>query len=466
MEGLEAVEVELRECKSVIDFRIDANTYKKEYIESAKQILMFPTTTIESISNSVQNFGAYSLCNDIEFTDNGIPFLMTQNIRHNYIDWSVLRYVDLDSHNMLYKSHCAFNQVLVTMAGEYLGRVAVYNKDFVCSSNQAIAKVSLKEGISPYYISTFLNSRFGQNQINRLKTITGQPNINMSLIKNLIIPQLSKVIQHRLEEIITQSHSIYDNSEKLYINAENILLNELGLKDWKPTEKATTIKTFADFTVSNRLDAEYYQPKYDEIERKIKAYPNGYCLISEKFYHKKDICKFDKLEYEYIEIGDVNTSNGDIEYSITQTESLPANAKIKVGYGDILISKVRPYRGAIAIIRNDYSDIVVSGAFTVLKETSNVKSEVLQVLLRTDIYKDWLLKFNVGSSYPVIKDEDVLNLPIPLIDLSLQEQITAKIQESFALRVESRRLLELAKTAVEIAIEQGEEKGLELLNIK
>ena len=126
---------------------------------------------------SIQNFGAYSLCNDIVFVDDGIPFLMTQNVRHNYIDWNNVRYVNEASHKMLYKSHCKKSQVLVTMAGEYLGRVAVYDKDFICSSNQAIAKVTLKEGVSPYYVATFLNSIYGQNQINRFKTITGQPNI-------------------------------------------------------------------------------------------------------------------------------------------------------------------------------------------------------------------------------------------------------------------------------------------------
>ena len=66
---------------------------------------------------------------------------MTENVRHNFIDWNIEKYVDQESHDMLYKSHCSKGNVLVTMAGEYLGRVAVYNKESVCSSNQAIAKL-------------------------------------------------------------------------------------------------------------------------------------------------------------------------------------------------------------------------------------------------------------------------------------------------------------------------------------
>jgi len=89
------------------------------------------------------------------------------------------------------------------------------------------------------------------------------------------------------------------------------------------------------------------------------------------------------------------------------TEELPDNAKIMTQKGDLLVSTVRPNRGAVAILGN--GDLLVSGAFTVLREDGDYPKEVLQVLLRTSMYRDWLLRFNVGTSYPVIKDEDVLN---------------------------------------------------------
>jgi hypothetical protein len=47
--------------------------------------------------------------------------------------------------------------------------------------------------------------------------------------------------------------------------------------------------------------------------------------------------------------------------------------------------------------------------------------------------------------------------------MSSQQKITAKVRESVALRAESKRLLDLAKHAVETAIEQGESKAMESL---
>ena len=45
------------------------------------------------------------------------------------------------------------------------------------------------------------------------------------------------------------------------------------------------------------------------------------------------------------------------------------------------------------------------------------------------------------------------------MDLNTQSQISSLIQESFALKAESERLLNVAKQAVEMAIEQDEESA-------
>ena len=76
--------------------------------------------------------------------------------------------------------------------------------------------------------------------------------------------------------------------------------------------------------------------------------------------------------------------------------------------------------------------------------------------MRLELYKDWLLQFNVGTSYPVIKDKDISNLMIPRIDEETQAQIAQLIQQSNQLREKSKNLLEQAKSAVEIAIESNE----------
>ena len=72
-------------------------------------------------------------------------------------------------------------------------------------------------------------------------------------------------------------------------------------------------------------------------------------------------------------------------------------------------------------------------------------------------------KPNTGASYPVIVDDDILNLPIPLFPEKIQTEIQQKITESFRLRKQSKYLLESAKRAVEIGIDEDEQTAIEWL---
>lgn len=65
-----------------------------------------------------------------------------------------------------------------------------------------------------------------------------------------------------------------------------------------------------------------------------------------------------------------------------------------------------------------------------------------------------------------IKDNDVLNMPIPLFDKETQNDIAQKVKESSDMRNQSKQLLEYAKQAVEMAIEQGEDVALAWLKDK
>lgn len=60
------------------------------------------------------------------------------------------------------------------------------------------------------------------------------------------------------------------------------------------------------------------------------------------------------------------------------------------------------------------------------------------------MYRDWLLRFNVGTSYPVIKDEDVLNMPVPILGDDVKQDVVTKVNESASLRRQSKQLLEYA----------------------
>jgi len=101
------------------------------------------------------------------------------------------------------------------------------------------------------------------------------------------------------------------------------------------------------------------------------------------------------------------------------------------------------------------------------KETTRVLPEVLCVFLQSAIGQELIYRYVVGSTGIInIYDDDIAQIPIPVLDAELQKDIAAKVQESFDLRLQSKRLLEYAKQTVEMAIEQGEDVALAWLKDK
>ena len=71
-----------------------------------------------------------------------------------------------------------------------------------------------------------------------------------------------------------------------------------------------------------------------------------------------------------------------------------------------------------------------------------------------------------GTILAAVTKDELLSMPLPSIDSNIQAEIARKIQISFSLRRQSTQLLEYAKRAVEMAIEQGEDAALTWLTEK
>ena len=92
-----------------------------------------------------------------------------------------------------------------------------------------------------------------------------------------------------------------------------------------------------------------------------------------------------------------------------------------------------------------------------------LNSETLLVLMKSIVGQLQLKKGCTGSILTAINTCEFNQIILPLISNERQTQIQQKIVESFNLRKQSRQLLECAKRAVEIAIEQNEQTAIDWL---
>jgi type I restriction enzyme S subunit len=169
-------------------------------------------------------------------------------------------------------------------------------------------------------------------------------------------------------------------------------------------------------------------------------------------------------EIQYVDIGSVSSSTG-----ITKTESIlfskaPSRARRIVKDGDVIISTVRTYLEAIAPINNPPSNMVVSTGFAVIRPTSELHKDFAAYCLRAKGFIKEVVARSVGVSYPAINASDLVNIPIPFVEIKEQTQIAAFLDHETAkidtLIEKQQQLIELLKEKRQAVISHAVTKGL------
>ncbi len=464
------MEIKLSQIKELLTFRFDSDYYQKEYI-LIDNMIKNNKDKFKSFIELGLNIDASAFYPSLEpfYNQGNIPFIRVADVG-SIIDYDNCVRIPKMNNNFNTLKLCKKGDIVLTKGGTIAKAGLIQCDSYVTRDLIYINSSKLNE---MDYISLFLLfcSNFMYKQMIKSSSFSVQPHLTITLIKELLIFQFSELFKKTLFKVYFNTYNLINNSKIVYSSAENLLLSTLGLNNFKPNNnKGISIKSFKDsFGVSGRLDSEYYQPKYEEIEDILKS--KGYTLF-------EDIC-------ELINYGSVPTSpyvddNKGIPYikgmnlkdtyiigefdKIINTEDLPN--KVFTKKGDIIISQMGTV-GDVGIIE-EYQENWIFASFTIrarLKQSSNYNPYYIGLYIQK-IAKEYYLHKNIAhasvrqnTDLPTIK-----KMYIPNIPQYIQQQIADKIQESFSLRKKSTELLELAKKAVEVAIEDGEDKALELIS--
>ena len=163
--------------------------------------------------------------------------------------------------------------------------------------------------------------------------------------------------------------------------------------------------------------------------------------------------------YQYIELSNVGLAGEISGVDTISGAELPSRARRKVKTGQIVISSVEGSLQSCALITDDLDECLCSTGFYIL-DSKDINPETLLVLFKSEVIQALMKQRCSGTILAGITKDELLSMPLPKVDEKLQKAIAAKVQESFDLRHQSKQLLEYAKQAVEMAIEQGEDTAL------
>ena len=260
-EELECTEKFLSTCAAATDyFRLEAEYYNAETFSCAKLLRG------KNIINEIQ-YGTSKFCD--ENSAGGYPVLRLNELQNGFIG------VPQKFCHILTKAEFELlrlrkGDVLIIRTNgnpNLVGQAAVVMRDKNFAFASYLFRVVTNDLINPETLMAFLNCRYGRIEIDKNSMKGNQTNFSPAKFRDINIPAFGKVFQARITDIVCAAFDLSERADENYHAAEKILSAALGLDNFTPSTQNIAIKNFsASFTANGRLDAEFYQPKYDDIE--------------------------------------------------------------------------------------------------------------------------------------------------------------------------------------------------------
>lgn len=453
LEGLEISEIKLSMLNE--ELRIDAEYFSKQNISGIKRLSDFGTIKINDIAEVTDGIHT-----SIDYDENSrINLISAGSPKENVFDLSRNVFISEKAHKANPRTALRKNDVIISTVGT-IGNCAVVDESILpANCDRHVGIIRIKKDYSPYVLSTFLLSKYGRLQTMRESTGNVQLNLFIYKLKELLIPAFSKDFQSKIETLVKSAHAKLEESKSLYVQAENLLLRELGMSGENLSEFSkpcgganVSIKRFSDVFQSGRLDSEYYQKKYDLIEEKISHLETLQISETGKL-NDKNFSPEENAEYKYIELADIGNQGEISSCTLAKGSELPTRARRIVRKGDVLVSSIEGSLQSCAIVPAEFDGALCSTGFYVI-EPKTMNAETLLIMLKSENIQLLLKKGCSGTILTNISKEEFLKIRVPVLSSEIQSKIASLVQSSFACRAESRQLLQNAKTLVEQEIEK------------
>ena len=466
MKGLEISEILFTKLYSPL--RIDAETYRPHYMEIEESVLAKPHTTLGQISKVLKK-GIFDIKSST-YQDSGVPFARISNLKSMGISTNDIIYIPEEENDKNLNTYLQKGDVVLSKTAYPAASIVQLEN---CNTSQDTVAIKLKNNsnIDSGYLVPFLNSKYGFNQMLRWFTGNIQMHLNLTDSKGIFVYQPSQCFQKTISQVLWDSFSKRAEKEKKYQDAENLLLKSLEIDNFQPSQKSVNVKNFSEsFGISGRLDAEYYQVKYEKLVERIKS--TYYDKLDNIVNTKKSIEPGSKNYSEegspFVRVSDYNKFGLSTPDKYLTDEFCKENAELiknlKPKKETILFSKDGSV-GTAYMLKED-ADFITSGAVLHLtvKNKSKIIPEYLTLALNSKLVQMQAERDAGGSIILHWRVNQIENVVIPLVNFDIQREITELVKESFELKKKSEHLLEVAKKAVEIAIENDEKTAIEYID--
>lgn len=344
--------------------------------------------------------------------------------------------------------------LLISVVGT-LGNVAIVPENikgiFSCKST-----VFRNSKINPYYLLAYFNSNYGKQCLLRRQRGAIQMGLNKEDLKTVPVPIIKKENQEAIGKKIYTSLKLNEQSKRLYKEATTLLESELGLIDFKFEHSNKYISKFSEVTINSRQDAEFYQPKYKQLNEKLHNHQVLRVFeISEKLETGVYASEYSCNGLNYIRGVDIDDYGTIEEDQLIKTNSLNPTFNNSVIEDDVLVTRV----GSIGVCGINLSDTQMLFSDNLIririksKFKNLISAKYLNLFLKSKYGQMLMTRYSRGSVQQRLNQTQLGVIPIPILPFDVQLHIQELYMKSLKSKNDSKILLTEAKNEIEKIIE-------------
>ena len=473
LEGLEISEVLLSEV--LVDNknkRIDSEYFKKKYLDFFENVPnLRPLSTFVKDGYRVV-YENTKIVDEKEAKKHNYPhFLQATDLNTPFIKTDDLFYVDNEEWERYPKGRIVKGEILIEVKGK-IDKVAIVPEDFPEKTlvTGSLFKLTVNEKISKHVLLTYLISKYGKAFKDRFKTNLLIAYVSKYDLYRIPVPNFSKEFQDSIDNLFEIIFESKNTGKIAYKEAQDKFMQYVGFDSFIQSDESINVKTFSNsFQNSGRLDAEYYQKKYEEIVDKIQS--TNYDKLSNLVQINKSIepgsANYSEEGLPFIRVSDYDKfglSSPDKyltdEFCLENEELIN---ELKPKKETILFSKDGSV-GTAYMLRKD-ANFITSGAILhlIVKDKTKIIPEYLTLALNSKLVQMQAKRDTGGSIILHWRVSEIKDVVIPVIDYDKQKAIAEFVEESFKQKRQSEHFLEVAKRAVELAIEKDEKTAMKFI---
>ena len=437
-----------------LDTRIDSEYYQPIYLQAEEAVGNENVQRVSDVGKFIIGpFGSTVKIEDYVEKSNS-RYIRGKDVKNFFVDDLDNAYIPDDKYSNLKKYHVSVDDLLITVVGT-LGNVSVVTEDVGNAIFSCKSTILRPSKILPGYLCIYLNTKQGKGLLMRNERGAVQTGFNLKDLENIPLPRFDNEIEERINEQYFNANKLRQKSKFLYKQAEEILLTELGLLDFVPEWVAGYETDRDNILDAARMDAEYFQPRYTKIIKSITT--KKYTKVSEVAHFVGHSSQPGYEDGGNIAVLAQKHMKGSLQVDYESFDNFTTAEHIKksdkqyiLDNNDILVSSAGA-PGLTNVWQGEQKTI--PGSFVTVVRAKDIDPLYLALCLNSLTGRMQFEQNFTGSVQQYVYPSKIAEIVIPRLGEKIEQVISQKIQNSFDLSHESRKLLEDAKREVEEMIE-------------